>query len=185
MSRLSAINSDSQLLGVVWQSTRQLSGVLLSKGDQSGSENLKITALSERVESSSLDSDLLGLSGLESNEVLSSQAAGQETELDTLKGNLSGLGILACELSRKLETLTTSSRIDLDFLDGSNFIQESTLAEKVQSLLTIVGDGDLDLRVANTLELNAQRSVTLVDIDRGSGGDSGQGSNGELELHDD
>ena len=56
------------------------------------------------MESSSLNSDLLGLSSLESNEVLSSQAAGQETKLDTLEGNLSGLGVLACRLSKKLET---------------------------------------------------------------------------------
>lgn len=83
--------------------------------------------------------------------------------------------------------LTTCGRVDLNFLHGRNFVKECTLAEEVQSLLTVVGYGDLDLRVAHTLELDAQRGVTLIDIDGSSRGDGGQSSNGELSegLHDD
>jgi hypothetical protein len=83
------------------------------------------------VESSSLNSDLLGLSGLESNEVLSSQAAGQETELDTLERNLGGLRASAFGSSKQSDTLTSSSRVDLDLLDGGNLVKESTLTQQV------------------------------------------------------
>lgn len=80
--------------------------------------------------------------------------------------------------------LTASSLVKLDLLDGGDLVKEGTLAQEVQSLLAVVGDSDLDLRVANTLELDAERSVTLVDIDGGGGGNGGQSGNGKLELHD-
>ena len=79
--------------------------------------------------------------------------------------------------------LTASSLVKLDLLDGGDLVKEGTLAQEVQSLLDVVGDSDLDLRVANTLELDAERSVTLVDIDGGGGGNGGQSGNGKLELH--
>jgi hypothetical protein len=92
-----AIDGDGELLGVVGEGARELGGVLLSVGDKTLGEDLEVTTIVERVESSSLNSDLLGLSSLEGNEVLSRQARGQEAELDALESNLLGYGMLVTE----------------------------------------------------------------------------------------
>jgi hypothetical protein len=81
--------------------------------------------------------------------------------------------------------LTASSGVDRDLFNGHLLVQEGTLAKKVQGLLAIVGDGDLDLRVTRSNELDTQGSITLVNIHGGSGGVSGQSGDGELanDLH--
>lgn len=90
LSSLSTINGDGELLRVVGEGARELSGVLLSVRDQALGEDLEVTTIVERVKSSSLNSDFLGLSSLEGNEVLSSQTSGQETKLNALERNLVG-----------------------------------------------------------------------------------------------
>lgn len=98
LGSLSTINSDGELLRVIRESTRQLSGVFLGIGDQTGSKNLEVTTIVERVKSSSLDSNFLGLSGLEGDEVLSSQAGGQQTKFDAFEGNLGSYTVVSVQL---------------------------------------------------------------------------------------
>jgi hypothetical protein len=81
--------------------------------------------------------------------------------------------------------LTATSRVHLDFLDRKLLVQEGTLAEEVQGLLAIVGESNLDLRVARRSKLDAQGSLALVYIDRSSGGNRCQSGDGDLarNLH--
>lgn len=79
--------------------------------------------------------------------------------------------------------LTASCGVDGYLLDWQFLVQESALGEQVEGLVTLVDESNLDLRVASSLELNSQRCLTLVDINRCSRRESDQRCDSE-GLHD-
>lgn len=85
---LSTINVHDELVGLVVESARKLSGSDLSEGQDTLGENIESATLVEGVQSSSLNSNLLGLSSGESDEVIRSKAGGKKSDLDTLERNL-------------------------------------------------------------------------------------------------
>lgn len=72
--------------------------------------------------------------------------------------------------------------MDLNLLNRL-LVQERASLEQLESRGAGVGDQSLDAGVAEELELDLQRSLALVDINRGGGGQGGQERQAGDELH--
>lgn len=77
-----------------------------------------------------------------------------------------------------------TSRVDLGLLNRGS-VQEGTGLEELDGGVAVVGDGSLDLSVADHLKLDIQRGVTLVQVEGDGAGGGGQGGDGKTseELH--
>jgi len=85
---LSTINGHAELVGLVVESTSELSGSSLGEGKSTLGKDVEITTLVEGVESCSLDCDLLGLTRSKGDEVICLESSGQETNFYSLESNL-------------------------------------------------------------------------------------------------
>lgn len=74
-------------------------------------------------------------------------------------------------------------RVDLSLLN-SGLVKDAADLEKLEGSLAVVGESGLDLRVADHLKLDIQRSVTLVEVDGSAANNGGQSQEGTSEeLH--
>jgi hypothetical protein len=85
---LSTVDRHGELVGLVVERSSNLSRSLLGVWEKTLSEDIEVAAISERVQSSSLNSDLLGLSCSKREEVCRAKSAQQKVQLDTLERNL-------------------------------------------------------------------------------------------------
>ena len=76
----------------------------------------------------------------------------------------------------EINELTTGGK-HLNLLHRVHFIEEGARAQQVERSLAIVSDGDLDLRVTRSSELDAQGGFAPVDADSGC---ARQGGDGQL-----
>jgi hypothetical protein len=85
---LGTVDGHGELVGLIVESTGELSGGLLSVWKKAFSKDVEITSFAERVKSSSLYGDLLCLASSEGDKISLSKSACQKTKLDALEGDL-------------------------------------------------------------------------------------------------
>lgn len=179
---LGTVDAGADLVAQVGQSASELGRVSLSVGDGTLGEDIEGTTGAQVVSGAEVEGDFDSLTSSEVLESILAEAAGQGAEANTLEADTVLWMVLVMDCRDQNGGLT--SRVDLSLLNRGR-VQEGTGLVELEGRGTGVGDGSLDLGVADHLKLDIQGRVALVQVEGDSADRGGQGGNGKTseELH--
>lgn len=174
------VNLSLDLVRVEANRANKLIGALLGEGEGTVAGDLEGTASREVVKLGNVEGSLDGGTRRNALEGALLEVLSGDHEPDTVKGNTLLCHILSAKLGWLHWWTLLTTRENLNLLDRSR-VEEGTGLHDLEVILAIVGNGGLDLRVADELELDIERSRGTL-LGGSSGGHGGHHESGE-ELH--